>query len=227
MLIAKEAANIVSTPRLKAGPTMSKEARFWDRIAPKYARKPIEDVAAYEHKLKVTREYLRPDMELLEIGCGTGGTALRHAKHVARIRATDIADGMLDIARAKARDAGIANVDFECASVEDIAAPDAAYGGVLALSILHLLRDPEAAMARVRRWLKPGGVFVSSTACIGEMNPLLRAALPVGRAVGVFPYVNIFTQQELKTMMRNAGFIIDYEWRPAPGKAVFIVARKS
>ena len=51
---------------------MDKSARFWDRIAERYSKRPISDEAAYQKKLQVTREYLRPDMELLEIGCGKG-----------------------------------------------------------------------------------------------------------------------------------------------------------
>ena len=49
---------------------MTHSARFWDRIAARYARKPVADEAAYQKKLAVTREYLRPDMEVLEFGCG-------------------------------------------------------------------------------------------------------------------------------------------------------------
>jgi hypothetical protein len=53
-------------------------SRFWDNIADKYVADPIKDVPSYERKLEVTRSYFRPDMELLEFGCGSGATALLH-----------------------------------------------------------------------------------------------------------------------------------------------------
>ena len=39
--------------------------KFWDGIAKKYSKQPIADEAAYEKKLEVTRQYFRPDMEVL------------------------------------------------------------------------------------------------------------------------------------------------------------------
>ena len=49
---------------------------FWDRIAPKYAADPIADPAAHEATLERTRRLLGPGHRVVEIGCGTGSTAL-------------------------------------------------------------------------------------------------------------------------------------------------------
>jgi len=51
---------------------MDQSARFWDKIAERYSKRPIADEAAYQKKLQVTREYFRPDMEVLEFGGGIG-----------------------------------------------------------------------------------------------------------------------------------------------------------
>jgi SAM-dependent methyltransferase len=116
-------------------------ARFWDRIAEWYARQPIADEAAYTGKLEVTRGYLRPDMEVLEIGCGTGGTAIAHAPHVKHIRAIDISAKMIAIAMTKAATAEAKNVDFEQASIDELNVADGSLDAVLALGILHLLNN--------------------------------------------------------------------------------------
>ncbi len=55
------------------------DARFWDRISRKYAQDAIADQAGYERTLARTRERLPPDSRVLELGCGTGSTALRLA----------------------------------------------------------------------------------------------------------------------------------------------------
>ena len=63
---------------------------FWDRIAPKYAKSPVRDQQAYEATLARTRSYLGAEDKVLELGCGTGSTALILADAVAEYTATDL-----------------------------------------------------------------------------------------------------------------------------------------
>ena len=205
---------------------MTHSSRFWDRIAARYARKPVADEAAYQKKLAVTREYLRPDMEVLEFGCGTGSTAIVHAPHVKEIRAIDISEKMLEIARSKAEAAGVGNVRFEQSDIDAFTAPDGTFDAVLGLSILHLLEDRNTSIAKVYRMLKPGGVFVSSTVCLGDTMKFFKLIGPIGRFLGVMPLVRVFTVQELVDSLEAAGFAIDHQWQPGKGKAAFIVAEK-
>ena len=206
---------------------MNKNTRFWDRIAEKYARQPISDEAAYQKKLQVTRDYLRPYMRVLEIGCGTGSTAIAHAPCVEHIRATDISPNMIDIARTRAAEAGVDNVTFEVSAVEDLQVEDPGVDAVLALSLLHLVADREAVIAGVHRMLQPGGFFISNTACLGDRMRYMRPILPIGRMLGLMPMVKVFTVGQLEASLTGAGFDIDYRWRPEKGVAVFMVARKA
>ena len=205
---------------------MSESAKFWDWIAQRYAKRPVADEAAYQKKLQITRKYLRPNMEVLEFGCGTGSTAIAHAPNVKRIQAIDISAKMLVIAREKVAANNITNVSFEQAGIDEFAAPDQTFDAVLGLSILHLLNDKATVIAKIYRMLKPGGVFVSSTACLGGSIPILPAILRIGRFFGLLPLVQFFTAQELEHNLTAAGFQIDHQWQPGKGKAVFIVVRK-
>jgi ubiquinone/menaquinone biosynthesis C-methylase UbiE len=83
-------------------PVELRQARFWDRLAKRYAKKPVADEATYQRKLQITRDHLSPAMEILEFGCGTGSTAITHAPHVRHLRAIDISSKMLEIAQGKA-----------------------------------------------------------------------------------------------------------------------------
>lgn len=206
---------------------MDRSAKFWDRIAERYSKQPIADEAAYEKKLKITQGYFKPDMEVLELGCGTGSTAIIHAPYVKHIRAIDISSKMLEIAQAKADAKNIDNISFEHSTIDDINIEDRTLDVVLGLSILHLLENKEEVIARVYRILKPGGVFVSSTVCLGDMTRLLRLVLPIGRFFGLAPLVKVFTAKELEASLVDAGFAIDYLWQPDKGKVVFIVAKKA
>ena len=203
-----------------------RSARFWDRIAERYARKPVADEAAYQKKLDVSRRYFSPDMEVMEFGCGTGSTAIAHAPYVKHIRATDISAKMIEIARRKAHAAGIGNVTFEQSTIEDLQAPARSLDAVLALNILHLLADKEAAIAKVRDMLKPGGVFVTSTVCLGGRMAWFRCVAPIGKALGLIPLVKFITEEDLRQSLKRAGFEIAYDWRHAKGIAVFIIAKK-
>jgi ubiquinone/menaquinone biosynthesis C-methylase UbiE len=209
--------------------SVNREKAFWNKTADRYSRRPVSDEAAYQKKLDKTREYFQPDMEVLEIGCGTGSTAIAHAPfvgHIRHIRASDLSPRMIEIARDKAKTAGIDNVTFEVSSVEGLDVPDGSIDVVMAHNILHLLEDRERAIADIHRMLKPGGVFVSSTACIGDMMLPLRLIIPVGRFLRLFPLVKIFSVAELKESVENAGFEVDYEWQPKKSAAAFIIWKK-
>ncbi len=204
---------------------MNRTAKFWDRISEGYSKQPIADEAAYQKKLEVTRDYLTPDMELLEFGCGTGSTAILHAPYVKHILAIDISPKMIAIARGKAEAQGVENVTLEPSTLDDVELSDQSLDAVLGLNILHLVDSKEAAIARVYEVIKPGGVFVSSTVCLGDTKwRFLRYVAPVGRLIGL--NLKVFTGNELKDSLTEAGFEIDYEWRPAGGLALFLVAKK-
>lgn len=207
---------------------MGGSARFWDKIAERYSKQPIADEAAYQKKLQVTREYFRPDMDVLEFGCGTGSTAIAHAPYVKHIRAIDISSKMIEIAQGKACAAKVTNVTFERSTIEEISVPDQKLDAVLGLSILHLLENKEKVIAKVYRMLKPGGIFVTSTACLGDsMMKYIKLIVPIGKFLGLMPLVKVFTTKELEDSLTDAGFQIDYQWQPGRGKAVFIVAKRA
>ncbi|MEO0376812.1 MAG: class I SAM-dependent methyltransferase [Cyanobacteria bacterium P01_A01_bin.17] len=212
---------------------MNASAKFWNKVADGYAKQPIADEAAYQKKLQVTQQYFQPSMNVLEFGCGTGSTALVHAPYVQHIRAIDFSANMIAIAQEKATAQNIQNVTFEQASVDDLSAPDQTYDAVLGLNVLHLLANKEAAIAKVHKLLKPGGAFITSTICMGDTMPWFKLIAPVGKALGLFPLVKIFTVKDLEKSLTDAGFAIDYQWQAGDyqspigsAKIVFIVAKK-
>ena len=206
---------------------MDQSKKFWDKMAERYSKQPIADVAAYNKKLEVTRKYFRPDMEVLELGCGTGSTAITHAPYVKHIHAVDISSKMIEIAKGKAVAENVSNITFERSPIDKFNFSDQALDAVLALSVLHLLEDKEQVIAKVYKTLKPGGIFVTSTACLGDsILRHIKLIAPIGKLLGLMPSVKVFTWEELKASLTDAGFQIDYQWQPGKGKAVFIVAKR-
>ena len=208
-------------------PATALSKTFWDRIADRYAKKPVADESAYEKKLATTRRYLRDDATVLEVGCGTGTTAIRHAPHVAHVHATDISARMIEIAQQRADEANVDNVTFEQTALEDLDLPDESVDVVLALSLLHLVADRDAAIANLHRWLKPGGVLVTSTACLGDNMRWFRFVAPVGAALGLMPIVKIFRMNDLRRSLADAGFVEDVDLPASDGRTLFAVSRKA
>jgi SAM-dependent methyltransferase len=103
--------------------TMTTSATFWDKRAEGYAAQPIRNMPAYEDTLARVRRYLSPSDAVLEIGCGTGTTALKLADGVRHYTATDYAQGMIDIGVRKAAEQGADNVTFHRAGALDPGLP--------------------------------------------------------------------------------------------------------
>ncbi|MEL6219608.1 MAG: class I SAM-dependent methyltransferase [Pseudomonadota bacterium] len=210
---------------------MPDPSSFWDRMAASYSKSAVRDPASYAEKLARTQALLSPQSTVLEIGCGTGSTAITHAPHARHITATDLSEAMLEIARKKAAAAGVENVTFTRVDVSDLkrqgAVTDAApYDMVMAHSLLHLLPDPQATIRDAYALIRPGGLFVSSTMCLDDRHWFLRPIAGIARLVGLFPGLNFFTRKRLMSWMPEPGFEIVDEWQPGPRKAVFVIARR-
>ena len=175
--------------------TTNQPTKFLDRIAERYAKRPIADEGAYEKKLQVTRGYLRPDMELLEFGCGTGSTAIIHAPYVKHIQAIDISPQMIEIAQRKTDANNAGNITFERSAIDDYSMANQSLDAVLGFSILHLLENKEEAVSKVHKMLKPGGILVTSTACLGDTMKFFKVIAPIGKFLGLMPLVKVFYRE--------------------------------
>lgn len=229
MTVSKKQAirNVGQTEYISSNDKAHPAARFWDRIAKRYAAKPVADQKTYERKLAITREHLHPEAEILELGCGTGSTALEHAPYVKHIRATDFSPKMIEIALEKALIAGINNVDFVCNEAINEGVFDTKYDMVLAHNVLHLLVDWGGTIKAAHRVLKPGGVFITSNICLNDSFAFMRLIASFGYWVGVLPQLSFFTRVELESAMSEAGFEIEHAWQPPAKKGLFLIVRKA
>ena len=201
-------------------------AEFWDRVAPGYSKRPIADTENYARKLAATQALMQPHMEVLELGCGTGSTALEHAPHVAHVEATDVSAGMIAIGRQRAEAAGIENVTFVQTSVEEIDA-SRSYDMVLALNLIHLLPDRPAALAKIHRLLRPGGLFVSSTVCLADRMWYLRPVIPLMQWLGKAPHVDFLSAGDFLGEVAAAGFESLDHWTHGRANSLFLLAKKT
>lgn len=196
---------------------------FWNRFADRYAARPIKDVAAYEALLADAASRLRPTDRVLEIGCGTGGTAIRLAQGVARYVATDFSAEMIRIAQAKPAPGSL---QFRVAAADD--SPEGGpFDAVCAFNVLHLVDDLPGVLRRLHGGLAPGGLLICKTWCFADLGLRLRLLFRALRLVGLFPPAQFLTEADLSRAIEGAGFaIIDRRVFGARTENPYVVARK-
>lgn len=210
--------------------SIASDTRFWNKAARKYAKAPVADQAGYERTLERTGGLLSAGDRVLELGCGTGTTALKLAGGVKDYLATDISAEMIAIAEEKHAHDPVPTLRFRVACAEEIPLDAGPFDAVLGFSYLHLVRDLPGTLARIHALLSPGGLFISKTPCIKDMNPLIRLVLLPGmRAIGKAPYAGVFQAADLSQQLEAAGFeIVAHEIHASKGsdQRLYIVARK-
>lgn len=201
------------------------DAAFWDKIAPKYAKDPISDLKSYNVTLDRIKAILQPHHRVLEIGCGTGSTALQLADGVDRYIGTDVSGGMIAIAQDKLSASTPDHLRFATHAAEDM--PAAPHDVILALNLLHLVPNMEEVLDRAYEALPSGGVLITKTPLLKDGMWFLRPMVKLMKAIGKAPFVSFFTGAELKTQMGEAGFeIIETLDQPGLAPRIFTVARK-
>jgi ubiquinone/menaquinone biosynthesis C-methylase UbiE len=129
----------------------------------------------------------QPGHRVLELAAGAGDTGLLAAELVlpgGTVLSTDAVEEMVDLARARARELGISNVEFRTMDAEWIDLPAAQLDGVLARFGYMLLADPEAALRETRRVLLPGGRVALSAWSDPADNPWNSVHTAELRAMG-------------------------------------------
>lgn len=208
---------------------MQTDAGFWDKHAAGYRARPISDEQSYAYTLERTASYLSPDDAVLELGCGTGGTALNLAKFAGCITATDFSRGMIEQALERPQ---VDNVSFEVADIFDARFASESQDVLLAFNLLHLVPDAARFVARAHDLLPKGGLFISKTPCVSDPSAALKWRLlvkliPLMQLLGKAPPVRFLTIAELHTLLEEAGFeIVETGNYPVQPPSHFVVARK-
>jgi len=185
-------------------------ATFWNLIAKKYASSPIQDKAAYEEKLKKIKTYLSADNVVLDIGCGTGTQCADIASNVSQVTGIDISRKLLAIARQRISERSLNNVEFIQTALLDKRhnkfLKPGSFDVVMGFYVLHFFKDINVAIKRINELLKPGGVFVSQTACIKDKGKMLGFVLRFLGFFGLLPRINILTTRQVEQALEKNGF---------------------
>ncbi len=178
----------------------------FDRMAEVYDAfvKPFS-TAIFDEALSALRPYLRPDLRVLDAGCGAGRELQRIARIVSdgEVVGIDLAAGMVNAAFRSARAHGLENCAFFQA---DVGALPALLNGQFDLVYNSLAHhhypDPPAASREIFRVLRPGGIY-----CVIDPGPAWFNALSAPLAKWADPgWIGFHTPEEFAALFTAAGF---------------------
>jgi ubiquinone/menaquinone biosynthesis C-methylase UbiE len=182
--------------------------KFWNLIASKYAASPITDIAAYEKKIEKLKSYLSAENHVLDIGCGTGTQCDDLASNVKHVTGIDISRKLLAIAEQRKAERKIENVEFIHTTVFDKRFEPGSFDVVTAFYVLHFFEDIDEGIRRIYVLLKPDGLFMLETACLGEKGKIMGKLIRLLGKLGFLPLINLLTTRQLEQALEQAGFSI-------------------
>jgi 2-polyprenyl-3-methyl-5-hydroxy-6-metoxy-1,4-benzoquinol methylase len=206
---------------------MSKSERFWDRTAKGCAGQVSEEDTEAITTLAHTRKYLHANDVVLDFGCATGKYAFEIAPSVKEVQGIDISGEMIAAAKRNAVEVNVVNVRFMQAEITDARLKDESFDVILAYNILHLVEDPPRVVEKIRELLKPGGVFISVTPCLGAGGSLLGALIKLLSFLRIVPGVHPFKPNDVETLISNARFdLLETQTLSGSTSNIFLAGRK-
>ena len=204
----------------------NKAEKFWDRTAKTYDKEEQKDIQTYQRIIEKTRRYLKASDVVLDFGCGTGLVSNEIACNVGMVHAIDTSSKMIEIAKDKTTELKIQNIDYTCSTIFDDRQVSRSYDVILAFNILHLVDDSQKVIQRMNNLLKPGGIIVSATPCMGE-TPLLSNLFSLGSRIGIIPEIRALKISELESFFKKENFeIIESHHLRKNAPQYFLIARK-
>ena len=182
---------------------MQEHKNFWDKNAGRYDRFMRKDRAAYEEMYALLRPVVKAKT-VLELATGTGLIAKHIVSAAAHIEATDASPEM--IAEAK-RDNRSAELHFSVQDMFRLPYADKSFDVAIVSNALHIVPQPEKALAEIRRVLKDDGVLIAPTFTHGG-NSFSGNAKAFFMKLAGFPLHGKWTSEEYLRFLRQNSWTV-------------------
>ena len=182
---------------------MRNSQNFWDKNAGRYDRFMRKDAAAYERLYELLRPVVR-QKNMLELATGTGLIAKNIVNSAAHIEATDASPEM--IAEAK-RDNRSAKLHFSVQDMFRLPYTEESFDVVIVSNALHIVPQPEKALAEIHRVLKDDGVLIAPTFTHAG-NSFSGKVKAFFMKLAGFPLHSKWTSHEYLAFLRENGWTV-------------------
>ena len=211
---------------------MNKSKEFWNRASNSYDKTEERFEYIHSKSRKNTKKYLDKNNVVLDYGCGTGTTACEVANDVKEIYGIDISTKMIEISKGKAAEKNIENITFAEGSIFDVELKKESFDRILAFNMLHTIPNPKDVVQRIDELLKPNGLFISVTPCLGGKLSFLVGLqirlVQIMCKIGIIPVpIRRLKSSDLDDLITNGNFqTVDTEQIYKGASSYFIVAKK-
>lgn len=211
---------------------MNKSKEFWDSASKNYDKTEERFEYIHSKSRENTKKYLKGNDIVLDYGCGTGTTSCEIANQVKEIHAIDISAKMIEIAKEKAVVGEIENINFAETDIFDERYEKESFDVILAFNMLHTIPNPQKVVQRIDELLKPEGLFISVTPCLGGKLSFLVSIqillVQVLCKIGIIPIpIRRLKNSDLDDLLANGNFqTIDTEKIYKGASSYFMVAKK-
>ena len=182
---------------------MLEHKNFWDKNAGRYDRFMRKDRAAYEEMYALIWPVVK-GKTVLELATGTGLIAKNIVNAAAHIEATDASVGM--IAEAK-RDNQSAKLHFSVQDMFRLPYADESFDVVIVSNALHIVPQPEKALAEIHRVLRDDGVLIAPTFTHAENSFFGNSKAFLLKLAG-FPLHSRWTSEEYLCFLQQNGWTV-------------------
>ena len=182
---------------------MREHKNFWDKNAGRYDRFMRKDRAAYDEMYELIRPVVKAKT-VLELATGTGLIAKHIVNAAAHIEATDASVGM--IAEAK-RDNQSAKLHFSVQDMFRLPYADKSFDVVIVSNALHIVPQPEKALAEIHRVLRDDGVLIAPTFTHAE-NSFFGNSKAFFLKLAGFPLHSRWTSEEYLCFLQQNGWTV-------------------
>ena len=182
---------------------MRKHKNFWDRNDGRYDRFMRKDQVAYEEMYALIRPVVKAKT-VLELASGTGLIAKNIVNAAAHIEATDASAEMILEAK---RDNRSAKLHFSVRDMFRLPYADKSYDVVIVSNALHIVPQPEKALAEIRRVLKDDGVLIAPTFTHAGNSFSGKVRAFFMKRVG-FPLHSKWTSEEYLRFLSQNGWMV-------------------
>ena len=182
---------------------MQGHKNFWDKNAGRYDRFMRKDRASYDEMYELIRPVVKAKT-VLELATGTGLIAKHIVNATAHIEATDASAEM--IAEAK-RDTRSAKLHFSVQDMFRLPYANQSFNVVIVSNALHIVPQPEKALAEIRRVLKDEGVLIAPTFTHAG-NSFSGKVRAFFMKLAGFPLHRKWTSEEYLRFLRQNGWTV-------------------